>query len=85
MELLHTWQAHEIVVYSMVCDEDRLFSSSSEGEVKEWDPKTCEFRQMTILSSPVSQKPTEVKALAFGVNGLLYGGDDGGNVSLAAK
>ena len=39
-----------MVVYSLVCDETRLFSSSSGGEVKEWDPATSEFRQMTILS-----------------------------------
>ena len=39
-----------MVVYSLVCDDTRLFSSSSGGEVKEWDPATGEFRQMTILS-----------------------------------
>ena len=50
LKLVHSWQAHETVVYALVCDENRLFSSSSEGEVKEWDPKTGEFRQMTVLA-----------------------------------
>ena len=80
LDLLQSWQAHDLVVYAVVCDETRLFSSSSEGEVKEWDPKTGEFRQMTILQSPVTQQTTEVKTLGFGINGLLYGGDDGGNL-----
>merc|ERR1712024_383843 len=49
LELQLTWQAHDICVYSLVCDENRLFSSSSHGEIKEWDPETGKFRQMTIL------------------------------------
>ena len=48
-ELQLTWKAHDICVYSLVCDENRLFSSSSHGEIKEWDPETGKFRQMTIL------------------------------------
>ena len=79
LELLHSWQAHDIVVYSMVCDDnDRLFSSSTEGEIKEWD-LNGEFRQMTILQTPVTSKTADVKALVL-KNGLLYGGDDGGNL-----
>ena len=46
---MHSWQAHEMVVYALALDENRLFSSSSEGEIKEWDPNNGEFRQMTIL------------------------------------
>ena len=46
---MQSWQAHEMVVYALALDENRLFSSSSEGEVKEWDPTNGEFRQMTIL------------------------------------
>ena len=49
LQLVSSWQAHESVVYALACDNQRLFSSSSEGEVKEWDPDTLEFRQMTIL------------------------------------
>merc|ERR1719215_1608034 len=80
LKLVHSWQAHETVVYALVCDENRLFSSSSVGEVKEWDPKTGEFRQMTVLASPVDQKSAELKALALSKDGLLYGGDDHGNL-----
>ena len=32
------------------------------------------------MQSPVSQKPTEVKALALSKQGLLYAGDDHGNL-----
>ena len=46
---MQSWQAHEMVVYALALDENRLFSSSSEGEIKEWDPNNGEFRQMTIL------------------------------------
>ena len=46
---MQSWQAHEMVVYALALDENRLFSSSSEGEIKEWDPTNGEFRQMTIL------------------------------------
>ena len=125
MELVQSWQAHELVVYSLACDDNRLFSSSSEGEIKEWDPNSGKFRQMTILQvkkttvvcndfraghillhkepaarkslqttvknshfdpnffvlqSPVNQKPSEVKALGMSLSGLLYAGDDHGNV-----
>ena len=47
---MQSWQAHEMVVYALALDENRLFSSSSEGEIKEWDPTNGEFRQMTILN-----------------------------------
>ena len=47
---MQSWQAHEMVVYALALDENRLFSSSSEGEIKEWDPNNGEFRQMTILN-----------------------------------
>ena len=36
-------------VYALALDENRLFSSGSDGEIKEWDPNNGEFRQMTIL------------------------------------
>ena len=32
------------------------------------------------FQSPVNQKPTEVKALALSKQGLLYAGDDQGNL-----
>ena len=79
LELLHSWQAHDIVIYSIVCDDnDRLFSSSTEGEIKEWD-FNGEFRQVTIVQTQVTLKTADVKAL-FLQNGLLYAGDDGGNL-----
>ena len=36
-------------VYALALDENRLFSSGSDGEIKEWDPNSGEFRQMTIV------------------------------------
>ena len=36
--------------------------------------------QLILLQSPVNQKPTEVKALALSKQGLLYAGDDHGNL-----
>ena len=50
LKLVQSWQAHDSWLYALAIDENRLFSSSSEGEIKEWDPKNGEFRQMTILN-----------------------------------
>ena len=50
LKLANCWQAHDTVVYALAIDENRLFSSSSEGEIKEWNPNNGEFRQMTILN-----------------------------------
>ena len=36
-------------VYALALDENRLFSSGSDGEIKEWDPNNGEFRQMAIV------------------------------------
>jgi len=81
LELQLTWKAHDICVYSLVCDENRLFSSSSHGEIKEWDPETGKFRQMTILEGSVTgkAKPTEVRAMSLN-HGQFWVGDDQGNL-----
>ena len=50
LKLVYSWQAHDTVVYALAIDKNRLFSSSSEGEIKEWNPNNGEFRQMTILN-----------------------------------
>lgn len=51
LEPVAEWQAHEYQVYALVSDEQRqrLFSSSSGGEIKEWDANSGEMLNMTIM------------------------------------
>ena len=49
LDLVHEWRAHEWPVYCLAADGNSIFSSSSDGEVKEWDAKSGEFKQMTIM------------------------------------
>ena len=49
LTLVNTWQAHENGVYALTGDPGRLFTSSCEGEIKEWDPDNGQFRQMTVM------------------------------------
>ena len=49
MKLLESWQAHQYTVYALAGNSKSLFSSSSSGEVKEWDPKFCKQRVATLM------------------------------------
>ena len=50
LELLHTWTAHEWPILSLAGDPGRLFSSSLDGEIKEWDTESGEFRALYVLA-----------------------------------
>ena len=60
---IQTWRAHNIgcpvygMAYRMVSDAeakkdvpDRLFTSSTEGQIREWDPETGENKNETIIT-----------------------------------
>lgn len=51
MSLITTWRAHPegAPVYSLAGNDTSLFSSSCDGEIKEWEKATGEFLQMTIV------------------------------------
>jgi hypothetical protein len=49
---MESWQAHAYPVYALAGNSVSLFSSSSGGEIKEWDPNTC--RQKTAVLMAVS-------------------------------
>ena len=81
LKLVKTWQAHDYAIMGLTGDcvegRHRLFTSSAEGEIKEWDPQTADFRQMTIMKAPTFDAPTCVKTMVNN-NGLLYAGDMSG-------
>jgi len=82
LRLLNTWRAHPegCPVYSLAGDDpgNLLYSSSCDGEIKQWDQKTGKFIQMTIVTGPFETESI-VKCLAFN-NGILYAGDDQGDI-----
>ena len=60
---IQTWRAHNIgcpvygMAYRKVSDAeakkdvpDRLFTSSTEGQIREWDPETGENKNATIIT-----------------------------------
>ncbi|TRY81106.1 hypothetical protein TCAL_07794 [Tigriopus californicus] len=83
LEPVTEWRAHEYQIYAMVADEQnqRLFSSSSDGEIKEWNPNSGEMINMTIMKNRYDEDhPTEIKSLHFR-GGALYAGDDKGTIN----
>lgn len=83
LEPVAEWQAHEYQVYALVSDEQRqrLFSSSSGGEIKEWDANSGEMLNMTIMKNRYDEDhPTEIKSLHFR-DGVLFAGDDKGSIN----
>ena len=52
LSLVHSWRAHPegCPVYALVGNDNSLFSSSCDGEVKEWDKQSGGFLQMTIVT-----------------------------------
>ena len=52
LNLIKSWRGHPegCPVYSLVGDGTFMFSSSCEGEIKQWSEKDCEFQQMTIVT-----------------------------------
>ena len=51
LSLVTSWRAHPegAPVYALAGNQNWLFSSSCDGEVKQWLKSNCEFVQMTIV------------------------------------
>lgn len=50
LKLVTGWKAHDYPVYAMTSNnKSTLFTSATDGEIKEWDTKSGEFKQMTLM------------------------------------
>ncbi|RZC32155.1 hypothetical protein BDFB_008895 [Asbolus verrucosus] len=76
LKLLQEVQAHPCSVYCVTANDDTLYSCSNEGAVKSFDLETLQEKQTLIR-----EDDTEFWRILH-CNGVLYIGDDQGNVRL---
>lgn len=72
-------QAHPCSVFSLAGSDDFLYSCSNEGTIKTFDLNT-----LKELKTVVKDEKTEYWKL-FYADGILYSGDNLGNVSIHVK
>ncbi len=86
LKLAKTWQAHDYAVMGLAENEatGSIFTSSVDGEIKEFDSKSGDFRRMTVMLGANNDLPSCVKSLVCN-NGLLYAGDMAGVVIIPSN
>ncbi|XP_018332202.1 myosin heavy chain kinase D-like [Agrilus planipennis] len=74
LKLLGTVEAHPCSVFSLTASEDTIYSCSNDGTIKSW---TLDLQEKGL----VYKGETEIWKVLY-VNGILYAGDDQGDVML---